>query len=110
MQYIGKDILTRGSLLHLDRKKAWELLRSRAKQGIRKAQKAGVKVIESRDLSLMAKVWYNPDTLATSLTPDEKLYLAYLKDDLVGGIIVTPVSPNTLFYHYGGSNELGRSI
>ena len=110
MQYIGKDVLTQGSLLHLNRDKAWQLLRSRAKQGIRKAQKAGVKVVESRDLAQMAKVWYNPDTLTPTLDDNQKLYLAYLNEQLVGGIIVTPVSPNTLFYHYGGSNELGRSI
>jgi hypothetical protein len=110
VQYIGKDILTEGALLHLDPRLAWERLRSRAKQGIRKAKRAGVRMVESRDLALMAKVWYNPDTLTTTLTPDQKLYLAYLGDELIGGIIVTPVSPNTLFYHYGGTNELGRSV
>lgn len=110
MQYIGKDILTYGSLLHLDPKKAWERLRSRAKQGIRKAKRAGVRVVESRDLSQMAKVWYNPDTLTKTLEPHQKLYLAYLGDELIGGIIVTPVTPNTLFYHYGGTNEAGRTV
>ncbi len=110
MQYIGKDVLTQGSLLHLNRKKAWAGLRSRAKQGIRKAQRAGIRMVESRDLSLMAKVWYDPDTLAETLDDAQKLYLAYLKDELVGGIIVTPVTPNTLFYHYGGTNEKGRAI
>ncbi|HEY3295947.1 MAG TPA: hypothetical protein VGL38_10950 [bacterium] len=110
MQYIGKDVLTQGSLLHLDPKKAWQLLRSRAKQGIRKAKRAGIRMEESRDLSLMARVWYNPDTLTKTLEPEQKLYLAYLGEELVGGIIVTPVTPNTLFYHYGGTNELGRSI
>jgi hypothetical protein len=110
MQYIGKDILTHGALLHLDPKIAWERLRSRAKQGIRKAKKAGIRVVESRDLALMAKVWYNPDTLTTKLEPEQKMYFAYLGDDLVGGIIVTPVTPNTLFYHYGGTNERGRTI
>jgi hypothetical protein len=110
VQYIGKDVLTQGSLLHLDPKKAWQLLRSRAKQGIRKAKRAGIRMEESRDLDLMARVWYNPDTLAKTLEAEQKLYLAYLGEDLVGGIIVTPVTPNTLFYHYGGTNELGRSI
>jgi len=110
MQYIGKDILTHGALLHLDPKIAWERLRSRAKQGIRKAQKAGIRVVESRDLSLMAKVWYNPDTLTKTLEPDQKMYMAYLGGELVGGIIVTPVTSNTLFYHYGGTNERGRAI
>jgi hypothetical protein len=110
VQYIGKDILTQGALLHLDPKKAWEGLRSRAKQGIRKAKRAGVRMVESRDLSQMARVWYNPDTLTTVLEPDQKLYLAYLGEELIGGIIVTPVTPNTLFYHYGGTNELGRSV
>jgi hypothetical protein len=110
VQYIGKDVLTQGSLLHLDPKKAWELLRSRAKQGIRKALKAGVKMVESRDLNLMAQVWYNPDTLTKTLDPEQKLYLAYIGAELVGGIIVTPVSRNTLFYHYGGTNDKGRSV
>jgi hypothetical protein len=110
MQYIGKDVLTQGSLLHLDRKKAWAGLRSRAKQGIRKAQRAGIHVVESRDLSLMARVWYDPETLATFLEDNQKLYLGYLGDELVGGIIVTPITPNTLFYHYGGTNERGRAI
>jgi hypothetical protein len=110
MQYVGKDILIYGSLLHLDAKKAWEGLRSRAKQGIRKAKRAGVRVVESRDLSLMAKVWYNPDTLTKTLEPEQKMYLAYLGEELVGGIIVTPVTSNTLFYHYGGTNDAGRAV
>jgi hypothetical protein len=110
VQYIGKDVLTQGSLLHLNRKTAWERLRSRAKQGIRKAQRAGIRVVESRDLELMARVWYNPDTLCATLEPEQKMYLAYVGDDLCGGIIVTPVTATTLFYHYGGTNELGRQI
>jgi hypothetical protein len=110
VQYIGKDVMTQGALLHLDPKKAWEHLRSRAKQGIRKAKRAGIRMVESRDLTQMARVWYNPDTLTRTLEPDQRLYLAYLGEELVGGIIVTPVTPNTLFYHYGGTNELGRSI
>ncbi|MBI5058517.1 hypothetical protein HZB60_01910 [candidate division KSB1 bacterium] len=110
MQYIGKDVLTQGSLLHLNKKLAWERLRSRAKQGIRKAQRAGIRVVESRDLDLMAKVWYNPDTLCTALEPEQKMFLSYVGDELCGGIIVTPVTSSTLFYHYGGTNELGRQI
>ncbi len=110
MQYIGKDVLTQGSLLHLDPKQAWQRLRSRAKQGIRKAKRAGIRMAESRDLAQMAKVWYNPDTLTKTLEPHQKLYLAYLGNELIGGIIVTPVTSNTLFYHYGGTNDLGRSI
>lgn len=109
MQYLGKDILTEGSLLHLNREVAWKKLRSRAKQGIRKAQRAGVRMAESRDLSLMAKVWYDPETLTDHLDEEQKLFLAYIGEELVGGIIVTPVTPNTLFYHYGGTNELGRT-
>lgn len=110
MQYIGKDVAARGALLHLNRDIAWKRLRSRAKQGIRKARRAGIRVEESRDLALMASVWYDPDTLTDRLTPEQKMYLAYVEDELVGGIIVTPISPNTLFYHYGGTNERGRSI
>lgn len=110
MQYIGKDVVTTGSLLHIDPKIAWQNLRSRAKQGIRKARRAGVRVVESRDLAQMAKVWYNPDTLTKQLDPEQKLFLAYLNDELVGGIIVTPVTANTLFYHYGGTNERGRAV
>ncbi|MBK8128530.1 MAG: hypothetical protein IPK53_06125 [bacterium] len=110
MQYVGKDIVTRGSLLHLNREVAWRELRSRAKQGIRKAQNAGIRVEESRDLSLMAQLWYDPETLTPALEAEQHLYLAYVGEELVGGIIVTPVTPNTLFYHYGGTNEKGREI
>jgi len=110
MQYIGKDIVTRGSLLHLNRDIAWKELRSRAKQGIRKARKAGIRVEESRDLSQMEKLWYDPETLTRELSEEQTLYLAYLEGELVGGIIITPVTPNTLFYHYGGTNEKGRAI
>jgi hypothetical protein len=110
VQYIGKDIVTRGSLLHLNRDIAWKELRSRAKQGIRKARKAGIRVEESRDLSQMEKLWYDPETLTKELSDQQTLYLAFLDDELVGGIIVTPVTPNTLFYHYGGTNEKGRLI
>lgn len=67
-------------------------------------------MVESRDLSLMAKLWYDPETLTPALEPEQKLYLAYVGEELVGGIIVTPVTPNTLFYHYGGTNERGREI
>lgn len=108
MQYFGKDVITEGSLLHLNREIAWQKLRSRAKQGIRKARRAGVRMVESRDLSLMARVWYDPETLTTHLEEEQKLFLAYIGDKLAGGIIVTPVASNTLFYHYGGTNELGR--
>ncbi len=108
MQYLGKDVVTHGSLLHLNRDTAWRRLRSRAKQGIRKAQRAGVRMVESRDLSLMAKVWYDPDTLTDHLDESQKLFLAYIGEELVGGIIVTPVTSNTLFYHYGGTTERGR--
>jgi hypothetical protein len=108
MQYFGKDIVTHGSLLRLNREIAWRELRSRAKQGIRKAQRAGVRMVESRDLGLMAKVWYDPDTLTDHLDEYQRLFLAYIRDELVGGIIVTPVTPNTLFYHFGGTNEKGR--
>jgi hypothetical protein len=110
VQYIGKDVLTQGALLHLDKKVAWEKLRSRAKQGIRKAHKAGIQCVESRDLALMRQVWYNPDTLCSELEPHQTMYLAYVNEQLCGGIIVTPVTSNTLFYHYGGTNELGRAI
>ncbi|MBM3324323.1 MAG: GNAT family N-acetyltransferase, partial [Calditrichaeota bacterium] len=108
MQYLGKDVLTQGSLLHLNPTAAWQKLRSRAKQGIRKAQRAGVRMVESRDLSLMAKVWFDPDTLTDHLDANQKLYLAYIGEELVGGIIVTPVTSNMLFYHYGGTTEKGR--
>lgn len=54
-------------------------------------------MVESRDLSLMAKLWYDPETLTPALEPEQKLYLAYVGEELVGGIIVTPVTPNTLF-------------
>jgi hypothetical protein len=108
MQYLGKDIVTQGALLHLNRAAAWQKLRSRAKQGIRKAQRAGVRMIESRDLALMARVWYDPDTLADHLEENQRLFLAYIDKELVGGIIVTPVSSNTLFYHYGGTTDKGR--
>ncbi len=110
MQYVGKDIVTRGSLLHLNREVAWRELRSRAKQGIRKAQNAGIRVEESRDLSLMAQLWYDPETLTPALEAEQHLYLAYVGEELVGGIIVTPVTPNTLFYHYGGTTDKGREI
>lgn len=108
MQYLGKDVVTEGSLLHLSREVAWHKLRSRAKQGIRKAQRARVRMVESRDLSLMAKVWHDPESLTDHLEKNQRLFLAYIGDELVGGILVTPVTSNTLFYHYGGTTELGR--
>lgn len=110
MRYVGKDIVTRGSALILDRDRAWEMLRSRAKQGIRKSQRAGVTVVESRDLGLLRQVWYDPATMPASLEPDERLFAALLNDELIGAMLITPVSPNTLFYHYGGFNELGREL
>jgi hypothetical protein len=108
IHYIGKDRVTQGSMLILDRREAFRLLRSRAKQGIRKAQRALVSMEESRDLSLMAKVWYDAATLPKTLQNEQRMFVARIHGELVGAIIVTPVSPNTLFYHYGGTTELGR--
>ena len=108
LHYIGKDKVTQGSMLILNRQQALKLLRSRAKQGIRKAQQVGVTMEESRDLSLMAEVWYDPATLPESLSDDQRMFVARIDGDLVGAIIVTPISPNTLFYHFGGSSDLGR--
>lgn len=110
MRYVGKDIVTRGSALVLDRDLAWEMLRSRAKQGIRKSQRAGVTVVESRDLGLLGQVWYDPATLPTSLSLEQRLFAAMLNDELIGTFVITPVSPNTLYYHYGGFNDLGRKL
>ena len=108
IHYIGKDRVTQGSMLILNRQEALKRLRSRAKQGFRKAQRAGVFMEESHDLSLMAEVWYDPATLPTSLREDQTMYVARIKGELAGAIIVTPISPNTLFYHFGGTTELGR--
>jgi hypothetical protein len=108
LQYIGKDKVTQGSMLILNRQQALKLLRSRAKQGFRKAQRAGVTMEENRDLALMAEVWYDPATLPESLSKDQRMFVARINGDLAGAIIVTPISPNTLFYHFGGSSELGR--
>jgi hypothetical protein len=108
LQYIGKDKATQGSMLILNRQQALKLLKSRAKQGIRKAQRVGVTMEESHDLSLMAKVWYDPATLPESLSDDQRMFVARINGELAGAIIVTPISPNTLFYHFGGSSDLGR--
>jgi hypothetical protein len=108
IRYIGKDRVTQGSMLILNRQEAHRLLRSRAKQGIRKAQRVLVTMEESRDLSLMAQVWYDASTLPQALQDDQRMFVARINGELAGAIIVTPISPNTLFYHYGGTSELGR--
>lgn len=115
MQYIGKDIVTRGASIRLDPDSAWRLLRSRAKQGIRKADGSPVEVRLSRNLEDLAKVWYDPTTLPETLTTEQTLFVAdYVRADgdreVIGAVLVTPSSPNTLFYHYGGSSQLGKAI
>jgi len=110
IHYIGKDRVTQGSMLILNRQDAHRLLRSRAKQGIRKAERALVSMEESRDLSLMAQVWYDSSTLPKALQDDQRMFVARIDGELAGAIIVTPISPNTLFYHFGGTSEFGKQF
>lgn len=112
--YHGKDILHEGCLLRLDPDYSWERINGKIRNKIRKAQKLNVTIKRvngtPQDIADFRTVWFDPgdETIPEKLEADEVMYLAYLDNELTGGLILTPSSPTVLYMHNLGSNEIGK--
>lgn len=117
MHYVGKDVVHRGAALALDPSRLDESLAHSAKKNVRKAQRAGFS-IERREgspeeLDALRALWYFPEdpNFPQVLSEGDVLYMAYLDDDLVGGMILVPVGQhyflnNLLANDRGKANQL----
>lgn len=112
--YHGKDIVHEGSLLKIDPDYSWNRITSKIRNKIRQAQKLEVDIKKVRgtaqDIQDFRTVWFDPEdeTIPKTLDEDEVMYMAYIKGELVGGLILTPSSPTVLYMHNLGSNDSGK--
>ncbi|HSX06272.1 MAG TPA: DegT/DnrJ/EryC1/StrS family aminotransferase [Candidatus Saccharimonadia bacterium] len=112
--YHGKDIIHEGCLLRIDPEYSWERINGKIRNKIRKAQKLDTVIKRVKgtpeEIKQFRTVWFdaNDETLPQSLEKDEVMYLTYLNDELVGGLILTPSSPTVLYMHNLGSSQLGK--
>jgi hypothetical protein len=112
--YHGKDLVHQGCLLKLDSKYSWARINSKIRNKIRKAQQLDVTIKRVKgspqDIKDFRTIWFDPKdtTIPKELEADEIMYLAYMDDQLVGGLILTPSSPTVLYMHNLGSSEEGK--
>jgi degT/dnrJ/eryC1/strS aminotransferase len=112
--YHGKDVLHEGSLLKIDPSYSWERINRKIRNKIRQAQKQDIGIRRvtgtAKDIANFRTIWFDPDdeTLPVQLSDDEVMYLAYANGELIGGLILTPSTPNTLYMHNLGGNEFAK--
>jgi len=109
--YIGKDMIHYGSGIVLDPDEAFSAIARSARKNIRKAEKEGF-VIRRRsgtaeELNRLRSIWYYPDdpNFPSRLTGDDVLYLAFLGDELVGGMVLIPVGSHYFLNNLTASEE-----
>lgn len=114
--YHGKDIVHEGSLLELNPENAWPKVSSNTRKNIRRAQRLTNLRIEKvagnkEDVLAFRTVWFNPEdpTIPPELEPNEIMYLAYLDDQLVAGMILTPAGKNLFLHNLGGNDEAKKN-
>ncbi len=112
--YHGKDLLHEGCLLKIDPDYSWERISGKIRNKIRQAENLNIRIERvpgtAKNIQDFRTVWFDPndETLPAKLSPDEVMYLAYLADRLIGGLILTPSSQSVLFMHNLGANEEGK--
>lgn len=112
--YHGKDVVHQGCLLKLDSTYSWEKINSKIRNKIRSAKKLSVDIKRASgsedDIKAFRAIWFDPEdvTIPNSLSEDEIMYMAYLDNELVGGLILTPSSPTVLYMHNLGANVEGK--
>jgi len=112
--YHGKDIVHQGCLLRLDPDYSSERINPKIRNRIRKAQQLGVKIKHvagtKQDIIDFRTIWFDPEdvTIPEELESNEIMYLAYLENELVGGMILTPSTSKVLYLHNLGSNATGK--
>lgn len=95
--YIGKDLVHYGSGIVLDPERAYDAIEHSARKNIRTAERQGFSILRcagtAEELRRLRVLWYYPEdpNFPDLLAEDEILYLAFLKETLVGGMILIPV-------------------
>lgn len=110
--YKSKDFVIYGNNLILDKNKAWMMIDKRMRTAIRKAQSFNPEIKEVPGTKENVQKFYpfcpsRHDLTETLDFNRQRMYFAYLKEELVGGIIVTDIVDH-LFMHYLGVTEQGR--
>ena len=110
-KYIGKDCLSFGSSLILNKELAWDRISRRAKRSIVKAKNlSGLEIKKvagtKSDIDLFRTVWYNPQDSDLNLggggfKDNWRGWFAYLNGKFVAGTIVGEVD-NILFLWFNG--------
>lgn len=118
-RYIGKDCLSLGSALILNKDVAWKMISRRARRSILKARE--IKNLEIRpvigtkeDVDLFRTVWYNPSDSDLNLggggfKKNWRGWFAYLNEKFVAGTIVAEVD-NILFLWFNGASEEAKRL
>lgn len=110
--YYSKDYVIEGSFLRLDDKeKAWEEIDGRMRTAIRKAQKSDVEIKKVKgtpeEMKAFCEFCLNPDDLPEAITDRYHVYFAYLKEELIAGIVLVEVG-NKLFMLCHASTDIAK--
>ena len=109
--YVGKDLVHYGSGIVLDPERAYRDLDHSARKNIRRAEKAGFNIKRCRgsaeELNQLRELWYCPEdpNFPVELAEKEILYLAYLDDELVGGMVLVPVGSHLFLNNLTASDK-----
>ena len=109
--YVGKDLVHYGSGIVLDPERAHRDLDHSARKNIRRAEKAGFNIKRCRgsaeELNQLRELWYYPEdpNFPVELAEEEILYLAYLGDELVGGMVLVPVGSHLFLNNLTASDK-----
>ena len=109
--YNSKDFVIQGSNLILDKEKAWNGINKRIRTAIRKAHSFNpiIKEVEGNKENVDKFYPFCPsrEDLPEVLRDRQRMYFAYLEEELVGGIIISEIDGH-LFLHFLGVTEKGR--
>lgn len=115
MKYIGKDIIHWGFGLELNPKTAIDKISYASRKHVKKFANLDVQVKKCQgtpeELTTMKSIWYFPDdpNFPQKLGKKDIMYLAYDKDELLGGVILIPVGGH-LFLNNLAASEKGKKL
>jgi hypothetical protein len=103
--------MIRGSYLLLDEEQAWNHIDKRMRTAIRKAATFGPRMIEvqgsEENIKIFAEFCPRADTLPEKLTENQRMFFAYIGEELVAGLIVVEIAGNW-FLQFNAVTESAR--
>lgn len=109
--YRSKDFVIRGSYLLLDKEKAWGHIDKRMRTAIKKADSFNPRIKEvsgnEEDIKKFAEFCPRADTLPSRISENQKMFFAYIGDELVAGLIITEIGGNW-FLQFNGVTDVAR--